>query len=168
MKSSQSTQITIPVQYEPVIKLLLTLPTQWLMMVEQFVRFLAYQAQNESSSNELINPKPTDFQAQTGDNPDPVEPVPNQHKDVEIINQRADYLNQETEESLSYQISDRMTDPLDQLLYKTGLLTQLGPELQKRAQLTTLSLDEVIEIMSQANGESLSEILIAQRMAKAW
>jgi hypothetical protein len=68
MKSAQLVQITIPAQYEPIVKLLLELPSQWVIVVEQFMRFLA-QNHTELSSEQVI--------------------VKN-NKDIEIINQRAE------------------------------------------------------------------------------
>jgi hypothetical protein len=83
VKSTQSIQITIPVQYEPIIKLLLELPSQWVIVVEQFMRFLV-QNHTELFPEQLI--------------------VKN-NKDIEIINQRAEYLNKETADALTYQVS---------------------------------------------------------------
>ncbi len=42
---NQTVQITVPAQYEPIVKLLIELPTQCLMSIEQFIRFLMYQIQ---------------------------------------------------------------------------------------------------------------------------
>ena len=163
MKSTQVTQVTVPVQYEPVIKLLLGLPSQWLMVVEQFVRFLTYQAQNEPT--DLIWPMSADSHDSTLVDTDS---VAHQNKDIEIINQRADYLDEETSDALTYQVRQTINDPLDYVLSQAGLLTKLGPELQKRALSATMSLDEVVQIMTEADGLSLNEILMEQRTAKEW
>jgi hypothetical protein len=70
MKSAQLVQVSVPIQYEPIVKLLLDLPAKWLTMVEQFIRFLT---QNEPSSTsptvatpastlvDLIGIMPTDY-----------------------------------------------------------------------------------------------------------
>ncbi len=54
----------------------------------------------------------------------------------------------------------------DRVLREAGLLTELGPELRKRAELSTVTLDEVVEFMTSAGGKPLSEIVLEQRQAK--
>jgi hypothetical protein len=70
-------------------------------------------------------------------------------------------------EKISLQ-SQTVNDPLDDFLSQAGLSTKLGPELQKRALSATMSLDEITQIMTKADGLSLSEILMEQRTAKEW
>ena len=50
-----------------------------------------------------------------------------------------------------------------QALIEAGLLTELGPELKKRANPKALSLEEAQRILSTAGGKALSEIVIEQR-----
>jgi hypothetical protein len=50
-----------------------------------------------------------------------------------------------------------------QALLAGGLLTELGPELKKRANQNTISLEEAQQILGNAGGRSLSEIVIEQR-----
>lgn len=53
------------------------------------------------------------------------------------------------------------------ILRATGLLSELGPELQRRAD-PTISLEQVIADLDQAGGPSLSEIIIEQRREREW
>lgn len=53
-----------------------------------------------------------------------------------------------------------------EVLRAAGLLTELGPELKRRAAEATLSLEEIQEILSRAGGKPLSEIVIEQRGPK--
>ena len=50
-----------------------------------------------------------------------------------------------------------------QALMAAGLLTELGPELKKRANHNNISLEESQRILGTAPGKSLSEIVIEQR-----
>ncbi len=50
-----------------------------------------------------------------------------------------------------------------QALLAGGLLTELGPELKKRANRDTISLEEAQHILGNAGGKTLSEIVIEQR-----
>lgn len=51
-------------------------------------------------------------------------------------------------------------------LRKAGLLTELGPEIQKRAQEANLSLAEVQAALDAAEGKPLSEIILEMRGPK--
>lgn len=44
-----------------------------------------------------------------------------------------------------------------------GLLTEIGPELQKRASLSTATLDDVQAAFARVGGKPLSEVVIEQR-----
>ncbi len=54
-----------------------------------------------------------------------------------------------------------------QILHQAGLLTELSPSLRQLAD-PTISLTEVLAFMGEAGGPSLSELVLAQRQAKAW
>ncbi len=54
-----------------------------------------------------------------------------------------------------------------EILRAVGLLTELGPELKKRAD-STISLDYVREALTRAEGPSLSDIVLEQRRSKEW
>ena len=54
-----------------------------------------------------------------------------------------------------------------EILRAAGLLTELGPELKKRAD-STISLDYVREALARAERPSLSEIVLEQRRSKEW
>jgi ParB-like chromosome segregation protein Spo0J len=47
-----------------------------------------------------------------------------------------------------------------------GLLTELGPEMKKRARQATMSLDEVRAALDRAGGEPLSETILEMRGPK--
>ncbi len=53
-----------------------------------------------------------------------------------------------------------------EVLRQAGMLTELGPELKKRAARAHLTLDEVREIMARGEGMSLSELVLEQRGPK--
>jgi plasmid stability protein len=53
-----------------------------------------------------------------------------------------------------------------EVLRAAGLLTELGPELKRRAAEATLSLEEIQEILRRVGGKPLSEIVIEQRGPK--
>ncbi len=59
-------------------------------------------------------------------------------------------------------------DRADQILKESGLLTELGPELRKRAERSTVTLPEVRAILDRVKARSLSEIVLAQRKEKYW
>lgn len=50
-----------------------------------------------------------------------------------------------------------------QALLTVGILTELGPELKKRASQNIISLEEAQQILRNAKGKTLSEIVIEQR-----
>jgi hypothetical protein len=52
------------------------------------------------------------------------------------------------------------------LLRAAGLLTELAPELQERANQSTATLEEVQAAFARAGGKPLSEIVIEQRGPK--
>jgi hypothetical protein len=52
------------------------------------------------------------------------------------------------------------------ILRAAGLLTELGPELQKRANYATATLEEVQTAFARVGGDPLSEIVIEQRGPK--
>jgi hypothetical protein len=52
------------------------------------------------------------------------------------------------------------------ILRAAGLLTELAPELQKRARNSTATLEEVQAAFARAGGKPLSEIVIEQRGPK--
>jgi hypothetical protein len=52
------------------------------------------------------------------------------------------------------------------VLREAGLLTELGPELKRRANEATSSLEEVSAALSRTGGKPLSEIVIEQRGPK--
>jgi hypothetical protein len=54
-----------------------------------------------------------------------------------------------------------------EILRAAGLLSELGPVLQRRAD-PTISLDEVIAELDQAGGKPLSEIIMEQRSSREW
>ena len=51
-------------------------------------------------------------------------------------------------------------------LRKAGLLTELGPEMKKRAEQANLSLKEVQAALDAAEGKPLSEIILEMRGPK--
>jgi plasmid stability protein len=53
-----------------------------------------------------------------------------------------------------------------EVLRAAGLLTELGPELKRRAAESTASLEDVSAALSRAGGKPLSEIVIEQRGPK--
>src|SRR5262245_53277166 len=53
-----------------------------------------------------------------------------------------------------------------EVLRAAGLLTELGPELKRRAQQSTATLEEVSAALSRAGGKPLSEIILEQRGPK--
>ena len=53
-----------------------------------------------------------------------------------------------------------------EVLRAAGLLTELGPELKRRAAESTASLEEVSAALSRAGGKPLSEMVIEQRGPK--
>lgn len=53
-----------------------------------------------------------------------------------------------------------------EILRSAGLLTELGPELQKRAMRSTATLEEVQASFARVGGKPLSEIVIEQRGPK--
>ena len=54
-----------------------------------------------------------------------------------------------------------------EILRAAGLLTELGPDLKKRAD-STISLHDVREALTRAEGPSLSDIVLEQRRLKEW
>jgi hypothetical protein len=57
-------------------------------------------------------------------------------------------------------------EKLIEILRATGLLTELGPEMKKRAEQCTVTLEEVKAILDRTKGKPLSEIIIEQRGPK--
>ncbi len=55
---------------------------------------------------------------------------------------------------------------IQDLLRKTGLLTELGPILQERANQSTMTLEEVQAAFARVGGKPLSEIVMEQRGPK--
>ncbi len=55
-----------------------------------------------------------------------------------------------------------------QILGEAGLLTELGPNLRRWAYTSTATLEEVMAGLDKATSQSLSEIVLEQRRAKAW
>lgn len=53
-----------------------------------------------------------------------------------------------------------------EVLRAAGLLTELGPELKKRAAEATMTLEEINDAFARAGGKPLSEIVIEQRGPK--
>ena len=53
-------------------------------------------------------------------------------------------------------------------LRAAGMLTELGPEMKKRAEQCTVTLEEVRASLDRAGGKPLSEIIIEQRGPKEW
>lgn len=51
-------------------------------------------------------------------------------------------------------------------LQAAGLLTELGPEMKKRAQHATMTLEEVRAALDQSEGEPLSELILEMRGPK--
>ncbi len=49
------------------------------------------------------------------------------------------------------------------VLHEAGLLTELGPELKRRAEQSTATLEEVQAAFARAGGKPLSEIIIEMR-----
>ncbi len=80
----------------------------------------------------------------------------------------------DTETSLAVSSADDALSPEDeqehvrQILREAGLLTELGPELKKRAESSTATLEEVRAIFDRVGGPSLSEIVLEQRRSKPW
>lgn len=52
------------------------------------------------------------------------------------------------------------------ILRETGLLTELGPELKKRAARSCTTLEEIQDMFAQIPGKPLSEIVLEQRGPK--
>lgn len=53
-------------------------------------------------------------------------------------------------------------------LRAAGLLTELGPEMKKRAQQATMTLEEVQAALARSEGPPLSEIILEMRGPKEW
>ncbi|MEN8219355.1 MAG: hypothetical protein ABFS56_23950 [Pseudomonadota bacterium] len=57
-------------------------------------------------------------------------------------------------------------EQIREVLRAAGLLTELGPELQKRAEHSTATLEEVQAAFARAGGQPLSEMVIEMRGPK--
>ena len=93
------------------------------------------------------------------------------------LTKKASYLGQPPQVVALEWLRERLSPPpstdtsdrtqVRDILRSTGLLSELGPELQRRAD-PTISLEEVVAAMSQAGGPSLSEIVLEERRAREW
>ncbi len=55
-----------------------------------------------------------------------------------------------------------------QILKKAGLLTELSPNVRRRAEASTATLEEVRAALDRVSGKPLSEIVLEQRGSKEW
>jgi plasmid stability protein len=62
------------------------------------------------------------------------------------------------------QISER--EQVREVLRAAGLLTELGPEMKKRAAEATMTLEEVQAALDRAGGQPLSELILEMRGPK--
>lgn len=88
------------------------------------------------------------------------------------LDQEATRLNQSIHRLILDELAKKFCLPLtdhetiDQALKAAGLLSELGPRLQHRAKSATMTLPEIIHLMSSTEGQSLTDILLEQRTAK--
>lgn len=57
-------------------------------------------------------------------------------------------------------------DRATEALRAAGLLSELGPEMQRLADASTMTLEEVSDALERAGGKPLSEIILEQRGPK--
>lgn len=92
----------------------------------------------------------------------------------EYLRQEASRLGNSIEKTAEIILYQRLTIPAPatekaraiEALRKAGLLTELGPEMQKRAAQANLSLEEVRAALDASEGKPLSEIIIEMRGPK--
>jgi len=91
------------------------------------------------------------------------------------LKNKANQLGKSPQELVQELVTSQLDEPLEsvlserergrQALRAAGLLTELGPELKKRASQSRLSLEQAQQILGagQAQGKSLSELVLEQR-----
>jgi len=90
------------------------------------------------------------------------------------LQQEATRLNKSMQLIVMEWLAEKFTLPptnheaTDQVLKAAGLLSELSPQLQQRARSATMTLPEIIQLLSSVKGQSLSDILLEHRAAKPW
>jgi hypothetical protein len=82
-------------------------------------------------------------------------------------------LDKTAQELLAQQLADLPTpvekserERVREALRASGLLTELGPEMKKRARQATMSLEEIRAALDRAGGQPLSELILEMRGPK--